>query len=89
MSVCFSLLASEFLREEVVVLLTAQFITLFNQTALEVRAAAVEIHQRGEFFFFFPHILHKASRHFETVYRSRRLTWKEEENNQALADARE
>uniref|UniRef100_A0A3P8S0N2 Major facilitator superfamily domain containing 8-like 2 n=1 Tax=Amphiprion percula TaxID=161767 RepID=A0A3P8S0N2_AMPPE len=30
----FSLLA-EFLREEVVVLLTAQFITLFNQTALE------------------------------------------------------
>lgn len=27
---------TEFLREEVVVLLTAQFITLFNQTALEV-----------------------------------------------------
>lgn len=29
---------TEFLREEVVVLLTAQFITLFNQTALEVRS---------------------------------------------------
>lgn len=29
--------SSEFLREEVIVLLTAQFITLFNQTALEVR----------------------------------------------------
>uniref|UniRef100_A0A672HGC3 Major facilitator superfamily domain-containing protein 8-like n=1 Tax=Salarias fasciatus TaxID=181472 RepID=A0A672HGC3_SALFA len=28
---------AEFMREEVVVLLTAQFITLFNQTALEVR----------------------------------------------------
>lgn len=27
----------EFLREEVVVLLAAQFITLFNQTALEVQ----------------------------------------------------
>lgn len=40
-------LATEFLREEVVVLLTAQFITLFNQTALEVRAATVESHQRG------------------------------------------
>lgn len=34
-----SLSPAEFLREEVVVLLTAQFITLFNQTALEVRAA--------------------------------------------------
>uniref|UniRef100_A0A4W4FTJ8 Major facilitator superfamily (MFS) profile domain-containing protein n=1 Tax=Electrophorus electricus TaxID=8005 RepID=A0A4W4FTJ8_ELEEL len=35
--ICFSPspLAVEFLREEVVVLLTAQFITLFNQTALE------------------------------------------------------
>ncbi|KAK5618741.1 hypothetical protein CRENBAI_012656 [Crenichthys baileyi] len=31
----FTLLIREFLREEVVVLLTAQFITLFNQTALE------------------------------------------------------
>ncbi|KTG01952.1 hypothetical protein cypCar_00009094 [Cyprinus carpio] len=29
--------SQEFLREEVVVLLTAQFITLFNQTALEVK----------------------------------------------------
>lgn len=34
----------EFLREEVVVLLTAQFITLFNQTALEVRDTTVGIH---------------------------------------------
>lgn len=36
-----SLSPTEFLREEVVVLLTAQFITLFNQTALEVSQPAV------------------------------------------------
>lgn len=35
-----SLAPAEFLREEVVVLLTAQFITLFNQTALEVSQPA-------------------------------------------------
>lgn len=58
-SVCFSLLATEFLREEVVVLLTAQFITLFNQTALEVRAAAVQTRQRR--------ILHTASRHLSVT----------------------
>ncbi|MED6287561.1 hypothetical protein CHARACLAT_017663 [Characodon lateralis] len=34
-------ISREFLREEVVVLLTAQFITLFNQTALEVRAVTM------------------------------------------------
>lgn len=33
---CDMFLSTEFLREEVVVLLAAQFITLFNQTALEV-----------------------------------------------------
>lgn len=39
--ICWSLnvlcVSAEFLREEVVVLLAAQFITLFNQTALEVQ----------------------------------------------------
>ncbi|KAL7991037.1 hypothetical protein Chor_014467 [Crotalus horridus] len=34
----------EYLREEVVVLLTAQFITLFNQTALEVIAGFFLVH---------------------------------------------
>lgn len=47
---------AEILREEVVVLLTAQFITLFNQTALEVRAAAVEIYQLE-----FPSISHNVT----------------------------
>lgn len=72
-----------------VVLLTAQFITLFNQTALEVRAAAVQIHQRQEFFFLSSRAFctwhHATLRPF--IGRRRRLTWKEEENNQALADA--
>lgn len=40
LSVSVSLAPIEFLREEVVVLLTAQFITLFNQTALEVSQPA-------------------------------------------------
>lgn len=51
LSVC-----AEFLREEVVVVLTAQFITLFNQTALEVRAAAAEfISQSLQAFLSVPH----------------------------------
>lgn len=40
LSLSVSLAPTEFLREEVVVLLTAQFITLFNQTALEVSQPA-------------------------------------------------
>lgn len=35
---------AEFLREEVVVLLAGQFITLFNQTALEVRRVWQQAH---------------------------------------------
>uniref|UniRef100_A0A3P9NI78 Major facilitator superfamily domain containing 8-like 2 n=1 Tax=Poecilia reticulata TaxID=8081 RepID=A0A3P9NI78_POERE len=37
---------SNFLREEVVVLLTAQFITLFNQTALELQTMVTPLTQR-------------------------------------------
>lgn len=37
LSTCFGFFVSEFLREEVIVLLAAQFVTFFNQTALEVQ----------------------------------------------------
>lgn len=81
---------TEFLREEVVVLLTAQFITLFNQTALEVRAATVEIHQPEV-----PSISHNVTL-FHPEFRPNcinlSLTWKDlrcyaEKNNQVLLNA--
>ena len=67
--------SAEFLREEVVVLLTAQFITLFNQTALEVRAVTVEIHQPE-----FPNISHNVTLFypwFQPHCIHLNLTWKD------------
>lgn len=67
--------SAEFLREEVVVLLTAQFITLFNQTALEVRAATVEIHQPV-----FPSISHNVTLFYPEFHPNcinLSLTWKD------------
>lgn len=67
--------SAEFLREEVVVLLTAQFITLFNQTALEVRAATVEIHQPE-----FPSISHNVTLFYPEFHPNcinLSLTWKD------------
>lgn len=67
--------SAEFLREEVVVLLTAQFITLFNQTALEVRAATVEIHQPE-----FPSISYNVTLFYPEFHPNRinlSLTWKD------------